>query len=169
MRITAHTALLSVLLLSITLSTGCSNIRDPRFESVGVRLVEHTDTRTVYSFAVKATNPNKEPIPLREVTYTVKLDGVHTFTGVRSPETTLHTYGSHTFELPAVFEVSSEQLSGIIDYKLTGTVKYLRPGKLNEVMFESKVVVPKAGFSLKGKVDVDDRSAVRANDPDLDQ
>ncbi|MBO6512334.1 MAG: LEA type 2 family protein [Phycisphaerales bacterium] len=156
MRTPILSALIAVLIISMALSTGCSNIKSPRFETVGVREIEHTQERTVYAFSVKATNPNREPIPLKQVAYTVSIDNQHVFSGVRSPETTLHTYGEHTFELPAVFEVPRSQLSGIIDYKLVGTTKYLKPGKLQEVLYESRISVPKAGFNLRGKIDVDD-------------
>lgn len=143
-------------LCALLLSTGCSSVKSPRFESMGVKQLEQTDSRTVYAFIVKATNPNKEPIPLKEVAYTVTLDNAHTFQGVRSPETTLHTYGEHIFELPAVFDLSPSDLAGTLDYKLSGSVKYLKPGKLNEVMYDSKVSVPKAAFTLRGKVNVDE-------------
>lgn len=156
MRTLTHIALLAVFSMSTLVSIGCSSVKSPRFEMLGVREVEHTESRTVYAFSVKATNPNKEPIPLKEVTYTVSLDSTHVFSGVRSPETTLHTYGEHIFELPAVFEVPREQLNGIIDYKLVGSTKYLRPGKLQEVLYDSKLSVPKAGFNLRGKINVDD-------------
>jgi len=156
MRIFAQPALVAVLLLSVLISAGCSNIRSPRFETLGVRQVEQTDTRTVYAFIIKATNPNKESIPLKEVSYTVTLDNTHVFSGVRSPETTLHTYGEHVFELPAVFEFSEDQLSGIVDYRVVGSTKYLKPGKLQEVLFDSKISVPKAKFNLRGKLNVDD-------------
>jgi len=159
MRNTAQASLVLLTLLSVLISTGCSSVREPRFETMGVRQIERTQTRTVYGFMVKATNPNKEPLPLREVSYTITLDNTHTFTGIRSPETTLHTYGEHTFELPAVFELAPDELSGIIDYKLNGSVKYVKPGKLAEVMFDSKISVPKAGFHLRGQVNVDDPSS----------
>jgi len=159
MSTTARSILSILLLILLAIPSGCSSIRSPRFESVGVREVEHTDARTVYSFAVTATNPNKEPIPLKQVTYTVTLnDGSstpYTFTGVRSPETTLHTYAQHTFELPAVFDITPDQLAGVIDYTIRGSTKYLKPGKLNEVLFDSKISVPKAEFTLRGKVNVD--------------
>lgn len=161
MRTLTHISLFAVLMMGTAFSIGCSNIKSPRFETVGVREVEHTETRTVYAFSVRATNPNNEPIPLKEVTYSVSLDNTHVFSGVRSPETTLHTYGEHIFELPAVFEVPRSQLNGIIDYKLAGSTKYLKPGKLQEVLFDSKISVPKAGFNLRGQINVDD--------PDLDQ
>jgi len=122
---------------------------------MGVREIERTDSRTVYAFIIKATNPNKESIPLKEVSYTVTLDNTHKFSGVRSPETTLHTYGQHTFELPAVFEIAPGKLSGIVDYKINGSVKYLRPGKLSETMYESELIVPKAEFHLRGQVNID--------------
>ncbi len=156
MRTLIQITLFAVLSMSALLSIGCSSVKSPRFEMLGVREVEHTETRTVYAFSVKATNPNKESIPLKEVSYTVSLDNTHVFTGVRSPETTLHTYGEHTFELPAVFEVPRSKLNGIIDYKLVGSTKYLRPGKLQEVLYDSKLSVPKAGFNLRGKINVDD-------------
>jgi len=156
MRITTQLLLVTLLGWSALLSAGCSSVREPRFETVGVREVERSDTRTVYAFLVKATNPNKASIPLREVSYTVTLDKSHKFTGVRSPETTLHTYGEHIFELPAVFDITPADLSGIVDYKLNGTVKYLKPGKLSESMFESKLIVPKAEFHLRGQVNVDE-------------
>ena len=129
--------------MSVLISTGCSNIHSPRFETLGVRQVERTDTRTVYACIIKATNPNKESIPLKEVSDTVTLDNTNNFSGVRSPETTLHTYGEHIFELPAVFELSENQLTGIVDYKVVGSTKYLKPGKLQEVLFDSKFSVPK--------------------------
>ena len=156
MRTTTQILLIILLGSSILTSIGCSSVREPRFETMGVREVERTDSRTVYAFIVKATNPNKESIPLKEVSYTVTLDNTHKFSGVRSPETTLHTYAEHTFELPAVFDIAPGELSGIIDYKLNGSVKYLRPGKLSETMFESKLIVPKAEFHLRGQVNVDE-------------
>jgi len=148
--------ILALLTLSTLVTSGCSRVKAPRFESMGVKQLEQTESRAVYAFVVKATNPNKDPIPLKEVTYTVTLDNTHTFQGVRSPETTLHTYGEHIFELPAVFDLSPNDLAGTLNYKLNGSVKYLKPGKLNEVLFDSKFSVPKADFHLRGQVNVDE-------------
>ena len=110
----------------------------------------------MYNFSIKATNPNIEPIPLKQFTYTITLDNAHTFTGVRSPETTLHTYADHTFEVPAVFQVAPNQLTGVIDYKLTGSAKYMKPGKLAEVMFDTGFSVPKAEFTHRGQINTDE-------------
>ena len=159
MRNHARFIVLLAALMPVLFSVGCNTVRAPKFESVGVREIERTDARTVYGFLVKATNPNRDPIPLREVTYTITLDDSYTFSGVRSPESTLHTFGEHTFELPAVFEVPASSLVGLMDFKITGHTKFLRPGKLNEVLFDSNVSVPKAPLNLRGKVNADDASS----------
>jgi hypothetical protein len=156
MRRPLHISLLIVFSIAASMMIGCSSVKAPRFETLGVREVEQTDTRAVYAFKVKAINPNKEPIPLSEVSYSVTLDGDYVFTGVRSPETTLHTYGEHIFELPAVFEIAPQLRTGTMDYRLSGSTKYIKPGKLAEVMFESKISVPKAAFNLRGQVNFDE-------------
>ncbi len=149
-------SLLIVFSIVASMMIGCSSVKAPRFETLGVREVEQTDTRAVYAFKVKAINPNKEPIPLSEVSYSVTLGRDYVFTGVRSPETTLHTYGEHIFELPAVFEIAPQLRTGTMDYRLSGSTKYIKPGKLAEVMFESKISVPKAAFNLRGQVNFDE-------------
>lgn len=130
---------------------GCSGTMAPQFEAVGVREVERTGDRSVLEFRVRASNPNNEPIPLRAVSYRVELDGAVVFEGVRSPETTLHTYSDHEFVLPAV--VSSELLRGSIPYALQGTVKYIPPGRLAEVLFDAELLVPEATLDLTGNID----------------
>ncbi len=158
MRTAAQSTILIVFALVSSAMIGCSSVSAPRFETLGVREVEQTDTRAVYAFKVKATNPNKEPIPLKEISYSVSLGEGFTFSGVRSPETTLHTYGEHIFELPAVFEIPPSNRTGLLDYRLNGSAKYLKPGKLAEVMFESKLSVPKAPFTLRGQLNFDEPS-----------
>jgi len=137
---------------SVSVLSGCSSTRAPSFVAVGVREVEHSNERSVIEFVVEATNPNKEPIPLRQVYYTVELDGVEVFTGVRTPQTTLHTYSSHTFTLPAVLPLDALSGSGEVSYSLVGTVQYIPPGRLAEVLFDAKVKVPEAPLELSGTI-----------------
>lgn len=130
---------------------GCSGALAPQFEAVGVREVQRTGDRTVLEFRVLASNPNREPIPLRSVSYRVELDGELVFEGVRSPETTLHTFSTHEFVLPAV--VSSDLLRGSIPYALRGAVRYIPPGRLSEVLFDAELIVPEAPFDLSGNIE----------------
>ena len=144
---------LCVCVLSATVFLGgCNKALAPTFAAVGVREIEHNSDRSVIEFLVEATNPNKEPIPLRQITYTVMLDGVEVFSGVRSPETTLHTYSSHVFALPAVLPMGAIAGSGEVSYTLHGFAKYIPPGRLSEVLFDAEVKVPEAIIELSGTI-----------------
>lgn len=142
---TAFLALVPLLLV------GCSKALAPGFEAVGVQEIERSSDRSVIEFRVRATNPNREPIPLRTINYRVEINGEQVYEGVRSPETTLHTYSDSEFVLPAVVPV--EYLSGTIDYALLGYVQYIPPGRLSEVLFDAEIRVPEAELNLQGTID----------------
>ena len=146
--------LLAVLACVVGLLGGCNKAIAPKFEAVGVRQLTNTDERSTIEFSIEATNPNKEPIPLKQISYRVEIDGVEVFAGVRSPETTLHTYSSHIFKLPAVLPMASISGSGEVEYRLIGTVEYIPPGRLAEVLFDAKVKVPEAPLDLSGTINL---------------
>ena len=133
--ISNRAVLVSLMAMPAMVMTACSNSLAPSFEAMGVR----------------ATNPNGDPIPLRRVSYRVQIDGVIVFEGVRSPETTLHTYSSHEFTLPAV--LPSDRLVGSVDYALLGSVQYIPAGRLSEVLFDAEIKVPEAPLDLRGSID----------------
>ncbi len=150
---TTTRALLTTLttLLPLCLMIGCSGAQAPTFEAVGVKEVDRNDQRSVIAFTVRATNPNREPIPLREVSYRVSIGGDVVFEGIRSPETTLNDYSSSEFVLPAV--VPLDLLHGSIDYTLMGSVRYIPPGRLSEVLFDADIKVPEASLDIHGSID----------------
>ncbi len=131
---------------------GCSKAMAPTFAAMGVREVEHHEDRSVIEFSIQATNPNKEPIPLKQIRYRVEIDGVEVFSGVRSPQTTLHTYSSHVFKLPAVIPASALSGSESVSYLVVGTAQYVPPGRLSEVLFDAEVKVPEAVIELSGTI-----------------
>lgn len=141
-----------LLLTAPCLLCACSTYRPPTFQAVSVREVEHTSEHSVVTFVIEATNPNREPMPLGQATYSLTLNGQEVFAGVRSPEATVNTYGKHTFELPAVVPASAVPGSGEIPYTLTGKVIYKQPGALADVLFDAQVVVPEAGLDLDGTI-----------------
>lgn len=143
---------------------GCSKALAPTFSAVGVRETSHDGDRSVIEFLIEVKNPNKEPIPLRQVHYTIALDGQEVFAGVRSPETTLHTYSTHVFELPAVLELDQFAGSGEVGYTIMGTVQYLPPGQLAEVLFDAQMKVPEAVLNLSGTINTGSHADSESDD-----
>lgn len=133
---------------------GCSAYRAPTFETLGVREAERTDDLTVLVFTVRATNPNREPMPLNRASYTVSLGEEAVFSGVRSPESTIDTFGQSTFELPAVVPTRLSAGTGELAYRIRGFVVYREPGALADVLFDANVSVPEATLDLSGTVDL---------------
>lgn len=137
------------------LPIGCARgYRAPTFEAVGVHESAQADGTSVLTFDVRATNPNREPMELGRATYTLTLDGEDVFTGIRSPESTLHTYSSRTFSLPVVLPTAMTDRGGQLPYRLSGTVIYKNPGALADVLFDAEVVVPEASMDLTGTIDL---------------
>lgn len=151
----ATNAFTTSLLIALIIMIGCSSYQPPKFEAVGVREIERSDNDAVIAFRVQATNPNRDPMELGPVTYTLSFSGDQdVFTGVRSPQSTLHTYSSHVFELPAVVPASIAGGTGEITYQLRGSVVYKNPGALADVLFDSEFIVPEATLNLSGMIDL---------------
>lgn len=145
--------LLSVVGMGVVGLGGCASYRAPTFEAVGVREVERTDEHAVLVFTLRATNPNREPMPLGRASYTVTLGESAVFSGVRSPESTIDTYASTTFELPAVLPAGTTA-QGELPYEIRGSVIYRRPGAFADVLFDANLTVPEADLDLRGTVDL---------------
>lgn len=131
----------------------CSGPRAPTFEPVGVTAISERDGELELIFAINAANDNPDPLPLKRASYTLWLDGEPVYSGVRSPETTLSAYSTHTFELPALAPLSYAQRTAPAPYRLSGTVSYVTPGKLAETLFESGVRQPEAPINVVGTID----------------
>jgi hypothetical protein len=132
---------------------GCSSTKAPRFDAVGVSGSERSAEGLVLRFSVEGANENRDPLPLRTITYALSLEGREVFRGQRSPEVTLPGFGTRVFELPAVVPLAGSLPPGEIRYQITGVVEYLEPGRLNEVLFDQRARVPEAPLSITGTFD----------------
>lgn len=133
---------------------GCHKAMAPTFSAVGVREVERSDERAVIEFVIEAKNPNREAIPLKQIYYTVSMNGNEVFSGLRSPEISLHTYATQIFTLPAILPISSISDQGEVSYSLVGTAQYIPPGRLAEVLFDADLKVPEAKINLSGTINL---------------
>ena len=134
-------------------AAGCSRPGPPRFEAVGVTRAGASDEGVELVFRIAAINDDPDPLPLRKVTYSLSLEGAEVFSGVRSPETTVSRFETHEFDLPALVPASYDTRTDPVPYRLSGSVTYLTPGKLAEVLFESDILVPEASLNLAGEID----------------
>lgn len=133
---------------------GCAAQPDPRLREASVTVGERTSSGQVLNFTLLADNPSTDPLPLREVRYTLTVEGKEVFRGVRSPEATLRRYGTQQVTFPAVIPVTLGKPlpAGEVSYVLSGTITYIRPGAFSETLFDAEIVQPSVDFTAKGKV-----------------
>lgn len=137
-----------------TALTGCANRQAPAFQVVAVDQRSVSDTAIVLDFTVEGSNPNPFELPLRDVRYTVAIDGAGSFNAIRSAEATLPRRGSQRFVLPAVVSLdAAEQMTSTAGYRLVGTVEYRFPDPLSDVLFDTSVRRPSASIGITGNLD----------------
>lgn len=105
----------------------------------------------VADITVELSNPNDEPLPMREVQYSVEVVGQPglSFSGKRAAEATIPANGVHKLTLPAAFPTGVD-LAGA-EYTISGSVSYLPPGQIAAVLYDYRVSRPSVGFRGRGK------------------
>ncbi|MEK6701782.1 MAG: LEA type 2 family protein [Planctomycetota bacterium] len=140
---------LLLFLSCVTFLAGCSDTA-PRLSVVGVREIERTDQGTVLAIDIDAENANDEAMPLREIGYSISINGRTVFAGARSPEATIRRFGTQRLTVPAVVSGSGTSTSGV--YEVRGDLEYVAPGRLAEILFDTGVRTPSASFVGRGAV-----------------
>jgi hypothetical protein len=130
---------------------GCSPYSAPGLKVTSVAIKDQTPAGTVLDFSIEASNRNEVELPLREVRYTLHLDGKEVFRGVRSPEASLRRLGVQTIHIPAVVPEGQSTGPGT-RFVLEGQLGYTTPGSLAQVLFDIKVRRPKVGFREEGQL-----------------
>jgi hypothetical protein len=128
---------------------GCTGYAPPRLEVTDARIVETSPDATVVRFTFEAENPNESELPLREIRYSVWIEGREVFGGIRSPESTLRRLGAQSFTIPAVI-AAAEAPAPAASYTIEGTLVYITPGSFAQVLFETGVRRPSVGFRHEG-------------------
>lgn len=148
--------ILTSLLACLPLVGGCLAGARPTFTVADVNVREETDAGLVLAFTIDGVNSGDEPLPLRDVRYSLYLDGQKVFSGYRSPEATLRRRGTQQLILPTVIAIdeSTPRPTGRVHFRLNGTVTYLTTSPLIEVLFDAGIVRPSVSFSEQGVIDL---------------
>lgn len=134
---------------------GCASPSAPRLEHAGARVTGRSAEGVAMSITLDAYNDNEIALPLREIEYSVSLEGREVFRGTRSAEATLRRKGVQQLSLPAVIALEPGEVppGGVQEFRLRGTLTYVTPGKIAELLFDTGVRVPSVGFATQGEID----------------
>lgn len=137
---------------------GCALPRSPHVSVSDARWSETTEEGGVLSFTLDLENPAEQPYELREVRYDLVVRGRRVYSGRRAPLATLPGSRSQRIDLPAVIlygQLPDAPASGgtaAFDYELSGSVLYVAPDHIAEILLDTGVRQPRVRFSDHGTV-----------------
>jgi hypothetical protein len=137
--------------LAAAMLAGCSSYSAPTLRVSRAEVIDRSREASVVHFTIEAQNANDVELPLRSVSYTLSKGGQPVFRGIRSPEATLRRIGTQTFTIPAVLPASEP--AGPQVYTLQGTLEYIIPGSIAQILFDTGVRRPSVGFTQDVRID----------------
>ncbi len=152
---------------------GCSWTRAPTIRVVDAAVVESSEDALTLSFQLDLSNPNDQPLRLGEFRYRLSIDWKPVFRGRRAAEATLSAKGTRQLAIPAVLAFdrmpgppAGEGATDVdrqggpepveVGYTLAGSLVYLSPGELSEILFDTGVRKPSVGFKENGRIRLHD-------------
>lgn len=142
-------------LLAALVSVGCDTTRAPAISILDTRVIEQRPEATLVELTLELTNTNPDPVPLVEFNYTADMDGRRVFDSRRAAQATLRRLGTQTLILPVVIPAGGAGIpTGLHALVVSGTLSYIAPGQLGEVLFDTGVRVPRVSFSETVQVEL---------------
>jgi len=135
---------------------GCSGFQSPSVSISEPSVADRSDEAVVLSFDMAMQNPNDQPLELREMHYTLRVDDSTVYRGRRDAQATLPADGAWTISVPAVIpyraaDWSSQSSSAEVRYELQGALLYVMPGEIREILLESGIHRPTVRFRAEGE------------------
>jgi len=127
---------------------GCSSYPSPTLAVADAKVTQTTDSGSVITFNVDATNSAEVALPLKTLDYTVYLNNQEVFRGTRSPEATLRRFGTQRISFPAV--IAGAAPAPGTAYRVEGTLGYVAPGEIAAILFDYEIERPTVPFSASG-------------------
>ena len=134
---------------------GCAG--DPRITVSGVDRVVKGPTADEYAVRIRLENPTGDPLVLDRWNYSLDTDAGR-YSGEWVASRTLPPGADTEVAIPAVIEHRGE--SSPSRWRVSGSVRYLLPGRLAETLFDMGLSRPEAMFSGEGQVAVREGATV---------
>jgi hypothetical protein len=145
---------LALLLLALLPAGGCSSFRPPSVQLVDAAVLEIGTDALQVGIELELANVNDEPMRLIELEYRLSVEGRGVFEGRRAAQATIARDGRRRIVLPAVVRFDDVEWNGSvppeIPYALTGTVLYIAPGELAEILLDTGLRRPRSTFTVRG-------------------
>ena len=134
------------------LMTGCSFQPPPDVSVRAARLIDDGGSAARCEIDLALSNPGAEPLELLTFEYDVMINGTNAYRGRRSAEATLSGAGERIITLPAVVDRSllTGGDIGRVRWAIRGSLLYVTPGRIAELLLDSGVRKPTVGFSGDG-------------------
>jgi len=139
--------------LAVLLGGGCS-FHAPAVELASSSVGQTTPSGSVIDVQLSIISKSDQPIPLRNIEYTVEVDGMGEagkFSGVRAAESTLRGGGTHALVVPAAF-ASGAPIPAGTPYRISGDLYYLEPGQIAAILYDYHLLRPSVSFSGSGTI-----------------
>ncbi|MBK7403296.1 MAG: LEA type 2 family protein [Phycisphaerales bacterium] len=151
----ASGALVLLLAGAIVPIGGCSGTASPRAVVTDASIRERSAEAAVVEFVLEAANPNDVELPIRDITYTLSLDGREVFSGRREAMVTMPREETQRVTIPAVVPMGEGGVEAAMHrYSLRGVMHYSLPTQLADVLFDAKLSRPSVAFGDEGEIDL---------------
>lgn len=141
-------ALVPVCLAAALAASGCRSALPPTLEVRSARASTEGGV-SVVTLEIRASNPNRDAIPLDTIRYELSINGSKVFVGERMPRLSLPGFGERTFLLPAA--CTGEVAAGT-PFHASGELVYVPPGSWRQTLRETGLGRPSVPFEGTGTV-----------------
>ena len=119
------------------------------------RIVDRSSEAIAASIPIELSNPNHDALRLVKFDYIVEVNGERAFAGQRAAQTTLASSGTRNVEIPFVIPFERlgwepQSLPASAEYRVRGKLEYVTPGEIAQILFDTGVRTPRAGFADSG-------------------
>lgn len=135
-------------------TVGCSTTPAPAVSVSNAIVSDRSDEATLVMLSLDIENRASVPVPLYEFDYNVSIDGQPVFGTNRRARITLRPSETRQLTLPVVVPNTRERRGSAASYGVNGSLVYIAPGELAEILFDTGVRVPSTPFSAKGTIEL---------------